>query len=309
MPKLHVNGTTLEYRAQGSGQPLVLVHGSASDYRTWRGQRRAFAARYHVVAYSRRYHWPNAAIPTGADYSMNEHLDDLQALLHALQIEPAHLVGHSYGAFLALLLAMRQPGLVRTLVLAEPPVLTLFVSNTPRPMEILKLWVTRPRTAVAIVKFGAVGFAPARAAAKRGDLEAAMHVFGNAVLGRDAYRRLSGPRLEEVHANAFQAEFLGSGFLPLDADQIRRVQAPTLLITAPHSPQLFACLTQRLAELLPDAQRLEIAGASHLMHEDNPPAYNDAVLSFLANHPQAGHAPDSQKFEPRASEGSRPQLR
>lgn len=285
MPKLHVNGTTLEYRAQGSGQPLVLVHGSASDYRTWRGQRHAFAARYHVVAYSRRYHWPNAPIPDGADYSMTEHLDDLEALLHGLQTGPAHLVGHSYGAFLALLLAMRQPDLVRTLVLAEPPVLTLFVSNTPRPIELLKLLVTRPRTAVAIVKIGAGGFAPARAAAERGDLEAAMRVFGNAVLGRDAYQRLSAPRLEEVHANAFRAEFLGSGFPPLEADQVRRVQAPTLLIAGQRSPPVFGCLVKGLAELLPNARRTGIAGASHMMHEDNPRAYNDAVLSFLAKHP------------------------
>lgn len=285
MPKLHVKGTALEYRTQGSGQPLVLVHGSASDYRTWRGQRHAFAARYRVVTYSRRYHWPNAAIPAGADYSMTEHLADLEALLHGLQTGPAHLVGHSYGAFLALLLAMRQPGLVRTLVLAEPPVLTLFVSNTPRPTEILKLLVTRPRTAVAIVKFGAGGFAPARAAAERGDMESAMRVFGNAVLGRDAYRRLSGPRLEEVNANAIRAEFLGSGFPPLEEDQVRRVQAPTLLVAAQRSPPVFGCLTKGLAELLPNAQRVEIAGASHMMHEDNPRAYNDAVLSFLAKHP------------------------
>lgn len=285
MPKLHVNGTILEYRAQGSGQPLVLVHGSASDYRTWRSQRHVFAALYHVVAYSRRYHWPNAAIPAGADYSMTEHLDDLEALLHVLQTGPAHVVGHSYGAFVALLLAMRQPSLVRTLVLAEPPVLTLFVSNTPKPIEILKLSVTRPRTAMAIVQFGVAGFAPARAAAERGDLEAAMRIFGNAVLGRDAYRRLSGPRLEEVKANATGAEFLGSGFPPLDADQVRRVQAPTLLIAAQHSPPLFGCLTKGLADLLPNALRVEIADASHMMHEDNPRAYNDAVLSFLAKHP------------------------
>ncbi|NIT60692.1 MAG: alpha/beta fold hydrolase, partial [Aliifodinibius sp.] len=73
----------------------------------------------------------------------------------------AHLVGHSYGAFLSLLLAMRQPDYVRTLVLAEPPAITLFVSNNPKPLEILKLLVSRPRTAAAIIKFGAKGVTPA----------------------------------------------------------------------------------------------------------------------------------------------------
>jgi hypothetical protein len=78
-----------------------------------------------------------------------------------------------YGAFVRLLLAIREPGLARTLVLAEPPVITLFVSNSPKPSEILRLMLSRPRTAVSIVRFGATGVGPATAAAKRGDTEAA----------------------------------------------------------------------------------------------------------------------------------------
>jgi non-heme chloroperoxidase len=52
----------------GSGGPLVRVHGSAGDYRTWQAQREAFAHRYRVVTYSRPYHWPNATTLDGADY-------------------------------------------------------------------------------------------------------------------------------------------------------------------------------------------------------------------------------------------------
>ncbi|NIR47278.1 alpha/beta hydrolase [candidate division KSB1 bacterium] len=70
------------------------------------------------MVYSRRYHWLNEQIAEGIDYSMTEHVDDLQTLLHSFGAVQAHLVGHSYGAFLCLLLAIKEPRFVRTLVLA-----------------------------------------------------------------------------------------------------------------------------------------------------------------------------------------------
>jgi len=284
MASVDINGTSFEYVESGRGEPLVLVHGSASDYRTWHLQRDELGKHFRVIAYSRRYHWPNEPISEGMDYAMAEHVDDLEALLRSLDAAPGHLVGHSYGAFLCLLLAIREPQLVRTLVLAEPPVVPLFVSNPPKPMEILKLLVSRPRTAVAIIKLGARGMSPATAAARRGDMEEAMRTFGRAVLGDEASGRLSEVRLEQVRANSIRAEFLGSGLAPLREDQVRGARAPALLLTGERSPALFHCLIDRLEELLPTSERIEIPRASHIVQEDNAPAYNAAVLSFLARH-------------------------
>jgi pimeloyl-ACP methyl ester carboxylesterase len=282
VPGRNVNGTTLEVLERGTGDSLVLVHGSASDHRTWTAQLERFSEHYRVIAYSRRYHWPNQPIPADADYAMLEHADDLHALLREVSPSPVHLMGHSYGAFVALCLAIRAPGLVRTLVLAEPPVITLFVSNQPRPAEIFRLLVRRPRTAIALIRFGATGMAPATKLARRGDAVAAMHTFGRAVLGRAFHDRLSPERREQVEANAFVAEFLGSGFPPLDDAAVRNVNVPTLLLAGEHSPALFPRLLDRLEELLPRTERAVIPKASHILHEDNPAAYNAAVLSFLS---------------------------
>jgi pimeloyl-ACP methyl ester carboxylesterase len=287
MAKLNLNGASCDYSEHGQGEPLVLVHGSASDYRTWQGQQESFGKHFRTVVYSRRYHWPNDRIAEHADYSMSEQVDDLATLLDSLDLAPAHLVGHSYGAFLCLLLAIRGPDKVRSLVLAEPPVVPLFVSNPAKPFELLELLLTRPRTAIAIMKFGARGIAPATKAVERGDMEAAMQILGTALLGRDFYRRLSESRLAQVRANAIRAEFLGSGLLPLVPDQVRSVRVPTLLITGQRSPGLFHRLTDRLEELLPHTERVVIPEASHIMHEDNPTAFNAAVLAFLARHGQA----------------------
>ncbi len=281
MTTIDANGYSFKTMEHGNGEPMVLVHGSASDYRTWRAQHEEFANHFRTITYSRRYHWPNEPIPEGADYVMAEHVHDLEAILCELDAAPAHLVGHSYGALICLELAMQAPELVRSLVLAEPPAITLFVSNSPQPLELLKLLVTRPRTAVGIIQFGAKGIDPATAALERHDTEEALRVFGKASLGADTFRQLSEARLEQARANFIKAELLGSGFPPLDDEQLCSIQAPTLLICGQSSPRLWHRLTDRLQELLPNTRRIEIPGASHIMHEDNAPAYHAAVLSFL----------------------------
>ena len=112
-----VNGTTLAYCEQGEGAPVVFVHGALSDVRIWQAQREALAQKYRAISYSLRYHCPNAPAPPGAEHSIDEHVDDLQALIQALGAQPAHLVGNSSGGFMCLYLAMRAPELVRSLVL------------------------------------------------------------------------------------------------------------------------------------------------------------------------------------------------
>ncbi|MEJ2245938.1 MAG: alpha/beta hydrolase [Acidobacteriota bacterium] len=284
MARLNINGTKLEYFENGSGESTIFVHGSASDYRTWHFQQDEFAQHFRTITYSRRYHWPNKFIAEGVDYSMKTQADDLEALVRMLDATPANLVGHSYGAFLCLLTAISQPNSVRTLVLAEPPVVTLYVSNKPKPIEIFKLFLTSPRTAIAVLSFGVKGAMPAANAFKKGDMEKGIRIFGDAVFGKGGYDRMHEKQKAQVWDNIsnVKAELLGSGFLQIEKDSISTVSIPTLLVTGKHSPHLFHYMIQDLATLLPNSQVLEVQGASHLVHEDNAQAFNSAVLSFLA---------------------------
>jgi len=278
--------TPLKVVERGSGQPVVLIHGSASDYRTWEQQIAALSADFRVVAYSRRYHWPNEKAPEDAEYSMAEQLDDLTQLLRSLDAPSVHLVGHSYGAYLALMIAIRDPAMVDALVLAEPPVIPLFTSFPPKPAEILRLLVARPGTALPIIRFAATGLGPATSAARKNDMEAAMARFGRAVLGEKTFASLSAQRLDQVRVNFSKAELLShTAMIPLDERDVANVEARTLLVTGARSPAFFHRLTDRLEELMPNTERVEIPNASHIMHEDNADAYNQAVLSFLRGHP------------------------
>ena len=263
---------------------MVLVHGSTSDYRTWQDQINDFNNHFRTITYSRRYHWPNEKIPEGADYRMSEHVNDLEILLQKLDAVPAHLIGHSYGAFLCLLLAIKNPSLIQTMVLAEPPVITLFVSNTPKPLELLTLFLKRPLTAIAILKLGMKGIEPAKKAAKRDDIEEVSRLMGRAILGEEFYNQLSESRREQVRVNTIKAELLGSGFAPLRPEELREIDIPTLLVNGEKSPNVFHHLSDRLEELLSHTKRVQIPNASHIMHEDNTEAYNKKVMSFLTNY-------------------------
>jgi pimeloyl-ACP methyl ester carboxylesterase len=280
---LEVNGVSLAYRESGQGEPLVLVHGSSSDIRTWDNQLKAFSNSYRVIAYSRRYARPNEDIGDGLDDQMQPHVDDLLALLDALGASPVRLVGHSWGGFICLLAAIRKPQAIRCLVLMEPPVVSLFVSTPPRPSQLLKLLLRRPQTALAIMRFGSAVTA-AQKAFRRGDNEAAMRAFGTAVLGRNAFERLSEERLQQVRDNmrTDRAQLLGAGFPPLTDDDVRNMQLPTLLLLSEHSPGLFQRLIDRLEELLPNVETANVPNASHIMHEDNPAFVNDRILAFFA---------------------------
>ncbi len=279
-----VNGAALAYREQGEGEPVVFVHGSADDLRSWIHQLPAIGASHHAIAYSRRYARPNADIEPDVDNQTLPHVDDLVAFLGVLDATPAHLVGHSWGGLICLLAAIRHPQVVRSLVLQEPPVLSLFTSTRPRPTELLRLFVRRPRTARVILSFGVKTALPAEKAFRRGDDEAAMQAYALGLLGKDTWERLPQERKQQAFENlsTLRAQVLGAGFPPLSDDDVRSVQAPTLLMTGERSPAYLPRLTDRLQQLLPNAERFEIASASHLMNEENPGAANEAILDFLS---------------------------
>jgi non-heme chloroperoxidase len=286
MPNIEVSGTRLEYAEQGTGQPIVFVHGVLNDLRSWKDQMEVFGSHYRAVALSCRHHHPNEAIPDDATLPLDTLVEDLAAFLRALDLAPAHLVGASSGGFACLLLAHRKPGLVRTLVLAEPPVLpVLGVSVPPKPHQILKLLVRSPKAAMAVIQFGARGIGPASRAFKRGDDEQGLQIFTTAVLGRKAGANLTQFMRQQIHDNVkpFKAR-LRAGFPPFSETDARSINVPTLLVTGEDSAPVLHRITDKLQRLMPRVERLDIRNASHLMYEENSQVFNSAVLAFLARH-------------------------
>jgi pimeloyl-ACP methyl ester carboxylesterase len=155
-----LDGARLAYVERGQGQPVVFVHGSISDLTIWEPQLEPIGASYRAIAYSRRYAWPNEDLPSGAKDMMQPHVGDLLAFLRAVDAYPAHLMGNSWGAFVCLKAAMREPAAVRSLVLEEPPLVPLITGAPPSPSQIAGSLLRHPLLTLAVLRFGAGTVAP-----------------------------------------------------------------------------------------------------------------------------------------------------
>lgn len=269
--KIVVNGVELHYISQGQGEPVILLHGGQGDYRAWPSLVEALAPRFHVVSYSRRHHWPNTNPIDGSNHSALVDAEDLAGLIGALRLGPAHLVGTSYGAFTALALALEHPRLVRSLVLAEPPV-HLWVTGTERGAALYRDRVAKVHE-------------PARKAFAAGQDEEGMRLFIDTFDGPGTFDRLPAERRAMVMANARFFKVITSSSDPfpnLSKEAVRRLQIPVLIVRGAETEDLYKLVVEELARLLPAARRLVVPEAGHGSPRQNPRAFNAAVLDFLA---------------------------
>lgn len=265
--KVSANGLSFAYVDEGSGAPVVLVHGSVSDYREWSNQMAPLARHYRVIAYSRRYHWPNLPPAKDADATVERQADDLAAIIQAMGIAPAHIVGHSYGGAVALNLTLRHPELVRTLVLAEPAVSGVlgdtpeneFVSKESQAIRTEMKDAFASGNAERIVRTYAAHVAP-------GEFEKAQSEVRKMLL---------------ANVSAFQLDF-SSRRPPFTCDDARRVAVPVLILSGDRSPMGLQRIAEETARCMKAARLVRIPQATHWLQSDHAQAFNEAVLAFLA---------------------------
>jgi pimeloyl-ACP methyl ester carboxylesterase len=269
------NGVELHYIERGTGMPVVFVHGSLSDGGYWTDQVNAFAqAGFRAVAYSRRYSPPNnnKALP---GYSAVVDADDLAALITKLRLGNVHVVGHSYGALTALFLAVRHPELVRTIVLAEAPAVTL--------LEHLE----GDRAATGKATFADIQermVKPMKAAFQKGDREAGCRAFINYVLADpNAWEKMPEAARHDVLNHAREWDVMmttGELFPVIEPQAVRRITAPVLLLSGEKSYGFLGLIDEELTRLLPHARRTILRGATHRMWFEQPETCRNAVLEF-----------------------------
>jgi len=271
------NGTRLTYRVTGDSgaPPVVFIHGSLGDLNSWAGQENLFAQRYRVLVYSRRYHPPNPPLEDNQTYSPKLHSEDLAAMLLTLDLAPAQIIGSSYGAYTALQLTRDHPQLVRGLVLAEPPVVSLLTGSESGDS--------------ARRAFYTYGLDPARAAFARGDSVAGVRLFYDVTSGRGAFDHLPAVARANLLAHAFELrrEMLAERadyYPPITCAELRHITTPVLLVRGEKSPRMFQLISDELARCLQNDTTVIIPGAGHPPNATNPAYYNLVVLRYLASH-------------------------
>ena len=97
---LRVNNYDMSYVEQGSGEPLILVHGSLSDYRTWLPLLEEFSESNRVIAISLRHYYPERWDGKGSDFTLEQHAEDVAEFINELHVGLVNVLGHSRGGLL-----------------------------------------------------------------------------------------------------------------------------------------------------------------------------------------------------------------
>jgi len=272
---LEINDYTINYLDIGKGDPVVLVHGTVGDYRVWGEQMDAFTKNHRVIAFSRRFAYPNKqVINDSTDYSVTAHAKDLTQFIKTLNIGAVHLVGHSYGAFTSLITALEHPELVKSLTLGEPPVMSL-LQNVPDGGAIGHDFVTNV-------------FIPTAEAFKNNNDKKAVEIFIGGVLADSLYFSQAPQQQKDIMMDnllelkaAVSTENL---FPPLVCDDIKTLKMPVLLIKGDRSPKILTVIIDELDSCLDNNVLAILPNSSHGLEFQNPIEFNKIVLDFINSH-------------------------
>ncbi|AOK27408.1 alpha/beta hydrolase [Burkholderia ubonensis] len=261
------SGISLPYVEQGTGAPMVFVHGSLCDYRYWDPQLAALSAHYRCIAPSLSHYWPAVEAGIQNEFSWQNHVDELAEFIDALDLGPVHLVGHSRGGSVAFNVARHHPHLVQTLTLADP--------GGPLQQEGVRE-ATLPPAAIAL-RTKAVSLI------ENGDVEAGLETFVDSVSIPGAWKKSTASfRTMAIDNASTLPKQLRDPLPAYSRDAAADVACPTLLIDGQRSPKMFRQNVDTLAQWIGDAQRQTVAGASHGMNAAAPGAFNRYVHEFIA---------------------------
>jgi pimeloyl-ACP methyl ester carboxylesterase len=253
---------------RGTGPDVVLVHGAVGDYRIWDGIVSELAGEFRLVAISRRFHWPELASPASGEYTFERQADDLTRFLQ-IRGGKAHLVGHSYGAGVALLVALRHPELIRSLVLIEPP----FSTVVPTTEHGFMGEVASRDSLVARIRAAVAAGMDQRAA------EALMD-WVQAGVGR--FSDLPPKVREQVHANARTVGPSYSTSSPrIACDDLRGLRLPALVVTGRETRLWYQLIARHTQQCIPRAEASTIRHAGHMVIAEQPAATAAVVAGFL----------------------------
>ncbi|RPJ53627.1 MAG: alpha/beta hydrolase [Acidobacteria bacterium] len=265
MPTSVINGVGIYWERHGqSGPPLVLVHGSWSDHNDWNRVVPPLATSYRVFGYDRRGHSQSERVPFGS--VIQEDADDLASLIRTLALEPAHVIGASFGGVIALRLATQQPALFASLSIHEPPLIGVLEDHPAFPA----FTYTVGQVAVDL---------------RAGKLEEAARRFvENVALGPGAWDALKADTRELFLANAltFVDEVEEPDSLrPVGFERLAAFGHPVLVTNGTESPAFYRPIVEQVVAALPHAERYTFRGAGHVPQASQPQEFVRVIGGFV----------------------------
>ena len=272
------NGARLYYEVYGEGEPLLLIPGLALNHLSWADEVPVYAPEFKVIVFDPRG-TGQSSFPEGVEPSMALLADDAAALLDALGVDAAHVLGWSLGGMIAQEMALRHPEKIRSLILgASTPGGPHSVPSQDWAVAAFTAFLTQGVTAPNFLE---ALLSPAYLAEHRP--EATEYV-----------ERLNAGPATPLQATVAQVQAMTGHDT---YDRLPSITAPTLVIHGADDPLQPAENARILAERIPGAEIILLEGAHHAYGGEKPAEVHAAVLDFLRRHagqvpaPAAGEAP------------------
>ncbi|WBL77290.1 alpha/beta hydrolase [Bradyrhizobium xenonodulans] len=263
-----INGYPMAYREAGEGTSIVLVHGSTADYRIWDAQFRVFSASYRVVAVSLRHFYPERWDGAGTDFSIEQHAQDVAALIERLNLGKVHLVGHSRGGAVAVEVAKSHADVIRTLVL---------------PDGSIEMLVPETAEGKAAGDFTKKVIGTLQENLKAGEPAKAVEVFVDMLNGPGTWQKFPEPTKQMFLANIYTA--LGDKDRPISTcDDVKKFDFPVLFMTGDKSPKKFEFFYNEMRKCREFPATVVIPNAGHGIQKQNADVFNKITLDFLSKH-------------------------
>ncbi|WP_157019371.1 alpha/beta fold hydrolase [Mesorhizobium xinjiangense] len=268
--QMEVNGTTLRYVEEGSGDPVVFLHGAVGDLRIWDAHRPQIADQRRFIAYTQRYFgtvdWPDE----GKLFSLQTHVQDLIAFVQGFNSGPVHLVTWSYGGQVGTYAALVQPNLFRSMVHFEPTFDTL-LADLPGGSSANSEMLNR--------------FGPTESALQAGKPEDAALRLVEAVFklpdGAAAVQPEPWPTIWRENARTVLPSLkIGPG-VPVSCRQLGRLKVPTLVVEGQNTYARFSMVAEQLAACLGNGLLVTMPDVNHDGPYRNPAGFAAKIESFL----------------------------
>lgn len=260
-----------------SAGPVLFIHGSWDDHHTWDATRRALATPCRQVAYDRRGH--SASTDVVGQGTIRQDVADAAGIITELGVGPAQVVGHSYGACIAILLATTHPELVAGLVLHEPPLFALLAADHP---ELLSDATSAMGAAVELAAAGQVE-------------AAAIQFIDNVAFGPGSWANLFGPHDRAAmlaNIDTWLDQSRDPDRLAVDAGALADFAGPVTLTTGTDSLAAFGAVTRIVRSLVPASRLVTIDGAGHGAPVSHPDALAAAIDQHLTDQHLTGQERD-----------------
>ena len=255
------------FREVGSGPGVICLHANASTSSQWRALMEILAPKFHVLAVDSFGAGKSPAWPTGHQVSLRDEVALLEPVF-ARAGDPYTLVAHSYGAAVALIAAVSQPGRVRALALYEPTLFSVIDTESPPPNDADDI-----RAAVA----------SAAAALDADDLAGAAECFIDFWMGKGAWACTPESRKGPISASIINVRgWAGALFNePTPLAAFSELNVPVLYMMGSESPAASRGVGRLLISALRHAQIVEFSGMGHMGPITHSEVVNEAISRFL----------------------------